>query len=114
MTKIKTPIIAANWKMNQNSKETEEFFKKFSSFDIPDNCSIIVAPPYTSLVKAHGEIIKNKNVRFIFFPLRTLRAEPIPLHQLSRSGNGRPVEQDGFPSNKMADGTIHKGCAGYE
>lgn len=49
----RTPIIAANWKMNQTPSETEAFLQKFVGFfDGKTAIDIVIAPPFVSLPKA--------------------------------------------------------------
>ncbi len=49
----RTPIIAANWKMNQTPSETAAFLEKFVGFfDGKTAVDIVIAPPFISLPKA--------------------------------------------------------------
>ncbi len=51
------PFIAANWKMNKTISETREFLSKFIP-EVKDNTdvTIAIAPPFTSLQTAAGEL----------------------------------------------------------
>jgi triosephosphate isomerase len=59
---MRTPFIAANWKMNKTISETREFMSKFIP-SIKDlfNIDIAIAPPFTSL-KVVAENLKNANI----------------------------------------------------
>ncbi|MFN3739450.1 MAG: triose-phosphate isomerase [Thermodesulfovibrionales bacterium] len=50
---MRTPLIAANWKMNKTTEETRDFIIQFSTMvkDI-NNVEILIAPPFTSLAVA--------------------------------------------------------------
>ncbi|MCB1232352.1 MAG: triose-phosphate isomerase [Verrucomicrobiae bacterium] len=49
----RTPIIAANWKMNQTPSETEQFLQTFVGyFDGKTSVDIVIAPPFVSMPKA--------------------------------------------------------------
>lgn len=59
---MRTPFIAANWKMNKTLGEMKDFFNVF----IPEtrnksNIDIVIAPPFTLLEPA-SEILKNTNI----------------------------------------------------
>jgi len=56
-------FIAANWKMNKTIEETREFLRSFipAVQDVSD-VDIVIAPPFTSLSPAAGEI-KDTNVQ---------------------------------------------------
>ena len=60
----RTPIIAANWKLNKGPSETEDFIKSFESrlADLPKGVDIVMAPPFVSLPKA-TEILSHSKVR---------------------------------------------------
>jgi triosephosphate isomerase len=59
---MRTPFIAANWKMNKTISETREFMSKFIP-SIKDlfNIDIAIAPPFTSL-KVVAENLENANI----------------------------------------------------
>ena len=59
---MRKPFIAANWKMNKTSGETEEFINSFLPLvkDVTD-VDILLAPPFTSLSTA-AELLKGSNV----------------------------------------------------
>lgn len=52
------PIIAANWKMNKGPSDTEAYLEDFTPKvdDISQDCDIVVAPPFSSLFKAHHQL----------------------------------------------------------
>ncbi|MFP4403264.1 MAG: triose-phosphate isomerase [Candidatus Woesearchaeota archaeon] len=57
---MRTKIIAANWKMYKNTKETISFLKNISSkLKDVNNKEIIIAPSFTSLEKAKEYLYKN-------------------------------------------------------
>jgi triosephosphate isomerase len=56
-------FIAANWKMNKTIAETREFLRSFiPAVEKITDVDIVVAPPFTSLSAASGEI-KNTNIQ---------------------------------------------------
>ncbi len=59
---MRKPFIAANWKMNKTSQETEEFINTFIPLvrDISD-VDILIAPTFISLETASG-LLKSSNV----------------------------------------------------
>jgi triosephosphate isomerase len=59
---MRTPFIAANWKMYKTVQEAVVFVKEFRSMvkDV-DNVEIVVAPPFTAL-HAVAEAARNSNV----------------------------------------------------
>lgn len=59
---MRTPFIAANWKMNKTISETREFMLKFVP-SVKDlfNVNIVIAPPFTSLTVA-AENFKNTDI----------------------------------------------------
>ena len=59
---MRTPFIAANWKMHKTVHETVVFIKEFRSLvkDV-DGVEIVVAPPFTALHTA-AEAARNSNV----------------------------------------------------
>ena len=57
---MRTPFLAANWKMNKGPSETEDFARSFLS-KVQNRtfpCDIVIAPPFVSLAKA-TEILGN-------------------------------------------------------
>ncbi len=46
---MKIPLIAGNWKMNQNVAETKAFFQDLKEID---GVEVVVCPPFTALAKA--------------------------------------------------------------
>lgn len=60
---MRKPFIAANWKMNKNISETQEFISRFipAVKDLSD-VDIAIAPPFTSLSVA-AEKLKSTNVK---------------------------------------------------
>ena len=63
MSNSRTPIIAANWKMNQTPVETEKFLRSFLGFfqDKPP-VDVVIAPPFVSLPKASEFLTGNAAV----------------------------------------------------
>jgi triosephosphate isomerase len=61
---MRTPLMAANWKMNKTIAETSAFFDAFipAVKDAIDDIDIIIAPPYTSLAAA-AEKTRNSSIR---------------------------------------------------
>ena len=59
---MRTPFIAANWKMHKTVHETVVFIKEFRSLvkDV-EGVEIVIAPPYTAL-HAAAEAARNSNV----------------------------------------------------
>lgn len=59
---MRTPFIAANWKMNKTVGETRDFLAQFIS-EVRDvsGVDIVIAPPFTSLVTASSEL-KGTNI----------------------------------------------------
>lgn len=60
---MRTPLIAANWKMNNGLEETKDFINSF----VPmvretEGVDVVIAPPYTSLVTA-AELLQNSGIR---------------------------------------------------
>jgi triosephosphate isomerase len=59
---MRKPFIAANWKMNKNIEETEEFINSFLPLvKAVSDVDILIAPPFTSLGAAAG-LLKSSNV----------------------------------------------------
>ncbi|MCB1066168.1 MAG: triose-phosphate isomerase [Verrucomicrobiae bacterium] len=59
----RTPIIAANWKMNQTPNETEQFLRKFlGHFQDKAAVDVVIAPPFVSLARASEFISQSKAV----------------------------------------------------
>lgn len=59
---MRTPFLAANWKMNKNVDETQTFLREFIPLvkDVND-ADIVIAPPFTSLYPA-SSLLKGSNV----------------------------------------------------
>jgi triosephosphate isomerase len=57
---MRKTIVAGNWKMNMDANESEDFIKEIvaSMPALPENCSVIICPPYTSLSVA-ADLLKN-------------------------------------------------------
>ena len=53
---MRRKVIAGNWKMNSDLKETQNLLSKLSSGLSMDNlnCDVIVCPPFTSLAEAYS------------------------------------------------------------
>ena len=45
----RTPIIAANWKMNKTAAEASSFTREFLAQDIPSGVEAVICPPFTAL-----------------------------------------------------------------
>jgi triosephosphate isomerase len=61
---MRKKIIAGNWKMNNDLKETQNLITKLSSglSGVNINCDVIVCPPYTSLSEAHS-LLKDTKIK---------------------------------------------------
>ena len=60
----RTPIIAANWKMNQTPSEADQFLQKFLGFfDAKTAVDIVIAPPYVSIPKSSESISQSEAVQ---------------------------------------------------
>jgi triosephosphate isomerase len=59
---MRTPFLAANWKMNKTVGETQAFLHEFIPLvkDV-NNAEIVIAPPFTSLFTA-SSLLKGSNV----------------------------------------------------
>jgi len=60
---MRTPIIAANWKMNKGPAETEAFLNEFlqTANAVTDSCEVVVGVPFVNLPKA-GELLAESSV----------------------------------------------------
>ncbi len=60
---MRTPLIAANWKMHKTTAQTREFIMEFLPLvkDLSD-VEIVIAPPFTSLAVA-AKFLKGSNVK---------------------------------------------------
>jgi triosephosphate isomerase len=58
----RTPLLAANWKMNKTVAETEAFLDAFLP-NVPEGPDVVVCPPYTSLAAAIRSCGENGRVR---------------------------------------------------
>jgi triosephosphate isomerase len=60
---MRKPFIAANWKLQKTTGETEAFINAFvPKVKDVDDIEILIAPPFTSLAKA-AELLKGTNVK---------------------------------------------------
>ena len=61
---MRKKVIAGNWKMNNDLKETQNLISKLTSGLSGEslNCDVIVCPPFTSLSEAHS-LIKDTNIK---------------------------------------------------
>jgi len=61
---MRIKVIAGNWKMNNDLKESKELIPKLiaGSKELNTNCEIVICPPYTSLSEASG-IIKGSKIK---------------------------------------------------
>lgn len=60
---MRKPLIAANWKMNKTTGETEDFIHSFLPIvkDVRD-VDIIIAPPFTSLINV-SRLLRGTNIK---------------------------------------------------
>ena len=60
---MRTPVIAANWKMHKTTEETRDFITRFVPLvqDVRD-VEIVIAPPFTSLAVA-AKFLKGSNIK---------------------------------------------------
>jgi triosephosphate isomerase (TIM) len=61
---MRRKVIAGNWKMNNDLKETQNLISKLSSMlsKGEENCDVIVCPPFTSLSEAHS-LVKDTKIK---------------------------------------------------
>lgn len=59
---VRKPLIAGNWKMNNNKKDTEEFFEEFLPKVKDLDVDIVICPPFTNLWAA-AEKLDGANVK---------------------------------------------------
>ena len=61
---MRRKVIAGNWKMNSDLKETQNLLSKLSSGLSMDNlnCDVIVCPPFTSLAEAYS-LLKDTKIK---------------------------------------------------
>ena len=61
---MRRKVIAGNWKMNNDLKETQNLITKLTSGLSAEslNCDVIVCPPFTSLSEAHS-LIKDTKIK---------------------------------------------------
>ena len=61
---MRRKVIAGNWKMNNDLKETQNLLSKLSSGLSMDNlnCDVIVCPPFTSLFEAYS-LLKDTKIK---------------------------------------------------
>jgi triosephosphate isomerase (TIM) len=61
---MRRKVIAGNWKMNADLKETQNLLSKLSSGLSMNNlnCDVIVCPPFTSLFEAYS-LLKDTNIK---------------------------------------------------
>jgi triosephosphate isomerase (TIM) len=72
---MRIPIIAANWKMYKNTKETISFLENINpKIKDVNNKEIIIAPSFTSLEKAK-EYLVNNNINNIKLSSQTINSE---------------------------------------
>ena len=51
---MRTPIIAANWKMYKNRDGAKRFINHLRDFQLPQNVDVVIAPPFVLLDSMHG------------------------------------------------------------
>ncbi|MDG1191125.1 MAG: triose-phosphate isomerase, partial [Flavobacteriaceae bacterium] len=49
---MRNNIVAGNWKMNNDSSETEVLLTQLKSFKMPEGVRIMVAPAFTQLAQS--------------------------------------------------------------
>lgn len=59
---VRKPLIAGNWKMNNNANDTEEFFEEFLPKVKELDVDIVICPPFTNLWAA-AEKLSGTNVK---------------------------------------------------
>ncbi len=59
---MRTPIIAGNWKMNNNIEESLKFIEDIKSYDLEKDVEKLLCVPYTDL-KSVKEAIKDKDIK---------------------------------------------------
>ena len=65
---MRKQIVAGNWKMNNNTLETESLIKSLAQHEIPDDVQVMVAPAFTqlsqsvSLTEAHSITVAAQNM----------------------------------------------------
>jgi triosephosphate isomerase len=59
---MRTPVVAANWKMHKTISEARAFVEAFLPLvSGVDNCTIVICPPFTAL-SAVAEMLKGTNI----------------------------------------------------
>ncbi len=60
MSKLRKPIIAANWKMHKTPSETEDFIRSFvpQLGNMGDQVDVVIAPPFVALAAASAILTK--------------------------------------------------------
>lgn len=60
---LRVPIIAANWKMNKNVKEAENYAAEFPvDVELYKKVEVVIMPPYTAL-QAVGEALRGTGIK---------------------------------------------------
>jgi triosephosphate isomerase len=61
---MRIKVIAGNWKMNNDLKESKELISKLilGSKELNTNCEIVICPPFTSLSEA-SELIRGSKIK---------------------------------------------------
>jgi triosephosphate isomerase len=59
---MRTPIIAANWKMNKTTGETEQFFQQFTTITDPGSVEVVFCPSFP-LLAVCGRLCREKGFR---------------------------------------------------
>mgnify|MGYP003319080462 FL=1 len=49
---MRNKIVAGNWKMNNDNRQTKSLLLKLKSYKIPDDVRVIVAPSFTQLYQS--------------------------------------------------------------
>ncbi|MCR4398686.1 MAG: triose-phosphate isomerase [Firmicutes bacterium] len=53
---MRTPIVAANWKMNKGIAEAVDFARDFLNRALPPDVEVVICPPYTAIAAVRGEL----------------------------------------------------------
>lgn len=63
MTKIRTPVLAGNWKLHRGPSATREFFERFTALHLPrTDATVIVFPPAVSIPAAADAVRDRQDI----------------------------------------------------
>ena len=57
--KMRKQIVAGNWKMNNDSKETEALLEALEQHDCPSDVSVMVAPTFVNLQSSVNQLANS-------------------------------------------------------